>query len=108
MSIVARIIQDIFRSDGKERGARNLTLNLPFAKGGEIEVGPHPGHDDGSFALYLKQDGDNRVFFEFNPDDDDIAARMLGEALIAWADWAESEIEKRAAEADHDDCGARA
>lgn len=94
-SLVYRLVRMLY--DGhRERDFKNTEINLCNMEDYTVSIGPHPGFDDDyNLSLEIKECRGplHSIVFKF---DDDLPARQIAAALIAWADWTEKVRETEA------------
>ena len=97
--LVYRLMRSLYEASG-ERGSRNVGLELCNAENFTMSIGPNPGGDsDRCLSLIFSQargDGRHTTTHLFFVEEDDLPARHLAQALMAWADW----IDEQEAEID--------
>jgi hypothetical protein len=95
--LVYRLVRELYESH-EERGFKNVGLELCNAENFTMSVGPNPGGDsERCFSLLVSQDRGNTMrdtTHLFFTEEDDLPARQLAQALMAWADWLEGELAK--------------
>lgn len=95
-SFVGRLVRELYQSRG-ERGMQNVNIELCPAVNFNITVGPNPGDDELGYAsltvTFTRTSSEGREVqqVEFLSYEDELPARHLGEALLAWANWDEDQ-----------------
>jgi len=95
-ALVYRLVRELYNSNS-ERDFPNTRITLCGMNDYMVSAGPYPGHTDLGFMLAFKEVSKfispmlHSIWFDF---DDDLPARQIAAALIAWADWTEKVREK--------------
>ena len=94
--LVYRLVKELYDAS-EERGFKNVGLELCNTEDFTMSVGPNPGWSDGrcfSLTTTQKPGTSLRVTELVFTEEDDLPARQLAQALMAWADWLEGELAK--------------
>ena len=94
--LVYRLVKELYDAS-EERGFKNVGLELCNTEDFTMSVGPNPGWSDGrcfSLTTTQKPGTSLRVTELVFTEEDDLPARQLAQALMAWADWLEGDFAK--------------